>query len=105
MDVNLNKGNFVNDMYVLPFSGDKIATFVIVDEEFDDLQGERQVFNRINIQVKRYAEDGTAISGDYGSSVIGIGNFVSGIFSDDLSLRGKLMTKDNMEVCTVRLYE
>jgi len=100
----LNQDDFVNNKYALAY-GNREALFTIVDEEF---LGNNRLgrINRITVLVRKYAttgqETGTA---QFCTTVIGIGDGVVGVKSDNADLRGKLLSKDNMDQCTVILYE
>jgi hypothetical protein len=76
------------------------ATFTIVDEEFAGANTLARV-NCVLIRVKNDAAQETLV----GSAVIGLGDGIVGVKTDEAGLRGKLLTKDNMAQCVVELYE
>lgn len=105
MTLQLRQANFVNDTYKVRYNNNsREAEFRIVDEEFPALS-RVVVNNRIIVFITEYDANGD-VKGTYlKSSVIGIGDGIVGVQSDIASLRGKVLSKDNMESCTVELYE
>jgi hypothetical protein len=100
MEVALDKGLFWNDKFTIEYGTNKEATFTIVDEEFAGLNTLARV-NQIVITVK----DLTTREAQLCTAVIGMGDGVVGVKTDEDSLRGKLLNKDNMGFCVVELYE
>lgn len=100
MEVKLWEGMFSNNVCVVPYGDNMEATFTIVDEEF---QGSNTIarVNQIVISVKDLDTGEIRI----GTAVIGLGDGVVGVRTDDASLRGKLLNKDNMTLCVTELYE
>jgi hypothetical protein len=91
---------FENNTLVVAYGDDKEATFTIVDEEFAGLNNLGRV-NCVVIVVK----DLTTLERRMCSAVIGLGDGIVGIKTDEASLRGKLLTRDNMSLCMAELYE
>lgn len=104
MEVRLNESLFTNNRYSVRYGEGKEALFTIVDEEFPGLNTLGRV-NRITILVRTVASDGTASDASLRTSVIGIGDGVVGVQSSVPSLRGKVLSRDNMSDTTVILYE
>jgi hypothetical protein len=100
MEVNLRPEMFERDTCVALYGDDMEATFTIVDEEFAGANTLARV-NCVLISIKDAASRKTLI----GSAVIGLGDGMVGVKTDVAALRGKLLTKDNMEQCVVELYE
>jgi hypothetical protein len=98
VEIVLTEDLFVNNVYTYRY-GTWSAVFTIVDEEFagDNRLGR---VNRVTILV---TEEGSG-TGSLCTSVIGLGDGVVGIRSDNFSLLGKLMTHENMAECVVMLY-
>jgi hypothetical protein len=103
MEVVLNEGLFTNDEYTVRY-GNRKATFTIIDEEFPGNNRLGRI-NRVNCLVREYNEYGAEVSGTIGMPVIGMGNMLVGVRSDNPDLRGKLLCRDNMDQCVVILYE
>lgn len=104
MDIQLSKNSFVDGRYSTNFGVNKKATFIVVQESFYGNNG-LGIIDRVNIFVETFDTEGNKIDGSFSTSVIGIGDNIAGIMTDDTTLVGKLMTWDNMELCKVRLYE
>jgi hypothetical protein len=104
MELVLYKDEFVNNKLLVSYGGNMEALFTIVDEEF---AGNNRL-GRINVVtclVRKVNADGLDGDASLCTSVIGLGDGIVGVRSDDSSLRGKLLTQDNMENCVVELYE
>jgi hypothetical protein len=98
MELVLNQQEFINNKLTVAFGRGQTAVFTIVDEEFSGLNH----LGRINRVTCLVTKDGAAtLSG----LVIGMGDGVVGVKSDDPSLRGKVLTHENMGSCVVELYE
>jgi len=99
----LDQAEFINSKFVFAY-GNREALFTIIDEEF---AGHNQLgrINRITILVRKRTQTGQEVSTQFCATVIGFGDGVAGIKSDDPALRGKLLNKDNMHQCIVELYE
>lgn len=95
----LEQDKFVNNRFTFAYGG-REALFTIVDEEF---YGHNRLgrINRMTILVRKSALS----DAQFCTTVIGLGDGVVGIKSDDDGLRGKLLNKDNMGQCAVILYE
>jgi len=104
MDIQLKKTNFVDGRFSQNFGENKRATFVVVNESFFG-NNKLGVIDRVNIFIESFDLEGEKIDGSFSTSVIGIGDSISGILTEDETLLGKMMTWDNMEQCVVRLYE
>lgn len=103
MKIVLTDDLFTNGEYSVDY-GDKTATFSIIDESYNGIAGS-MVIDRMICTVKSFDDAGELIDTSFASLVIGLGDELAGVTSDDNALRGKLLTKDNMASCTVELYE
>ena len=99
----LEQAKFVNNKFTFSY-GSREALFTIIDEEF---LGHNQLgkINRITILVRELTVAGQDAGAQFCTTVIGFGDGVVGIRSDDDNLRGKLLNKDNMDQCVIMLYE
>jgi hypothetical protein len=104
MDIRLQKSQFVDGRFSQSFSTNKVATFIVVKESFHG-NNTLGVVDRINIFIESFDVTGAKIGGSFSSSVIGIGDALAGVLTTDTTLLGKLFSWDNLEQCTVRLYE
>lgn len=104
MDIQLQKSKFVDNRYSQVFGTNKKATFIAVKESFPG-KNSLGVIDRVNIFIESYNDQGVKIDGNFSTSVIGIGDGLAGIMTDDTTLLGKILNWDNMEKCVVRLYE
>jgi hypothetical protein len=93
----------VNNKFAFSY-GNREALFTIVDEEFSGHNRLGRI-NRITILVKKFSPTGKETGTELCTTVIGLGDGVAGIKSDNPLLRSKLLNKDNMEQCVVELYE
>jgi len=103
MEITLNSNMFLNNKYITSY-GNKEAMFTIIDEEFagNNTLGR---LNRIAVLVRKLDKTGKELGARMCTTIIGLGDGVVGVFSSNPDLKGKVMTKDNMEQCTVVLYE
>ena len=94
---------FTNNKYTVVY-GSREALFTLIDEEF---AGNNRLgrINRITVLVRKRDRTGKELWTRFATTVIGIGNGIAGVMSEQPELRGKLLNKDNMEQCTVVLYE
>ena len=104
MNLVLLNSDFVNNKLVASYGVRKTATFTIIDEEFagtNDLGTVKKV--TVYIETKDAAGEvtNTYLSG----MVIGIGDGIVGVTTSNTEIRGKELTHENMEQCTVILYE
>jgi len=99
----LKKEMFENNRYTFSY-GNREALFKIIDEEF---AGHNRLgrLNRMNITVRKFTQTGKEVSTELCSTIIAIGDSNVLIRCDDPAMRSKLLNKDNMEQCTVVLYE
>ena len=104
MDVTIKKSQFVDGRFSLTYTTNKKATFIVVDESFYG-NNTLVTINRINIFVETFDNEGNKLSGSFSTSVIGLGDGVSGILTEDTTLLGKILSYDNIESCVIRLYE
>ena len=104
MDITLQKAQFVDGRFSIAFGVNKTATFIVVNESFLG-NNNLGVIDRINIFIATYDAEGVKIGGHFSPSIIGIGDGIAGILTEDESLLGSVMTWNNMESCVVRLYE
>lgn len=105
MKVKLHLSDFVNDKLLVTYGPDNTrqALFTIIDEEY---QGNTRIgrINKITI-LTRTVKDNEVSDAVLQSGIIGMGNGTVGVLSDDTTLLGKQLNKDNMESCTIWLYE
>ena len=104
MDIQLQKTNFVDGRFSQNFGSNKRATFIVVKESFYG-NNNLGVIDRVNIFVESFNTDGEKTGGSFSTSVIGIGDSLAGILTEEASLLGKTLNWDNMEQCVIRLYE
>ena len=104
MDVTIKKTQFVDGRFSLTYAANKKATFIVVKESFY-CNNNLGILDRINIFVETFDAEGTKLSGSFSTSVIGLGDGISGILTEDTTLLGKLLSYDNIESCVIRLYE
>ena len=104
MDISLKQTQFIDGRYSFNFGLNKTATVIVVNESFHG-NNNLGVVNRVNIFIESFSADGTKLSGNFSTSIIGVGDSFAGIMSDDTTLNGKLLTWDNLEQCVIRLYE
>jgi hypothetical protein len=103
MELVLHPEMFTNNVYAVRY-GNREALFTIIDEEF---QGHNTLgrVNRITALVREYDEQEKETGALLCTTVIGMGDGIVGVKSDNPALRGDLMTHENMEQCVVVLYE
>jgi hypothetical protein len=103
MELVLRPEMFVNNRYTVAY-GNREALFAIIDEEF---YGNNHLgrINRITVLVREFDSAGKAGGAALCTTVIGLGDGVVGVRSDNPALKGKLLTHENMEQCIVELYE
>jgi hypothetical protein len=103
MELVLDESLFTDDEYTINY-GNRTATFIIIDEE---LAGNHRLgrINRINCVVREFNAEGVETGARIGMPVIGLGDMIVGVRSDEPSLRGKALTRENMGSCVVILYE
>lgn len=104
MDISLKQTQFVDGRYSVNFGLHKKATFIVVNESFYG-NNNLGVIDRVNIFIESFSADGTKLTGNFSTSVIGVGDSFAGVISEDSALNGKLLTWDNLEQCVIRLYE
>jgi hypothetical protein len=104
MDVSIKKSQFVDGRYSLDYGVNKRATFVVVNESF---QGNNNlgIVNRVNIFIESFDNESNKLSGSFSTSIIGVGDGITGILTEVTSLLGKTLSWDNIEQCVIRLYE
>jgi hypothetical protein len=103
MDIQLSKSNFVDGRFSQNFADNKRVTFIVVQESFHG-NNRLGVVDRVNIFIELFDPEGKKIEGNFSSSVIGIGDALAGILTEEPTLLGKMLTWDNMEQCVIRLY-
>jgi hypothetical protein len=94
---------FVNNKCTVTY-GNREALFTIIDEEFFGNNRLGRI-NRITVLVRKFAATGKETAARLCTTVIGVGDGTVGVRSNDPDLRGKLLTKDNMEQCEIILSE
>jgi hypothetical protein len=103
MELILHPDMFVNNRYAVVY-GNREALFTIIDEEFAGNNRFGRI-NRMTVLVRKFDTDGTEAGAALCTTVIGLGDGIVGVRSEDPSLRGKLLTHENMEQCVITLYE
>jgi hypothetical protein len=103
MELTLRPDLFVNNRYTMVY-GNREALFTIIDEEFFGNNRLGRI-NRITVLVRKFTmagkEDGAVLC----TTVIGLGDGIVGVRSDNPALKGKLLTHENMEQCVIELYQ
>lgn len=101
MTVELAKVNFVNDMFTTILPDGTYLVLNKVDESIL-IEGatEEMLVKAINIEIR-----GTAGNVVTCPSVIGIGNELMQITTEYKEYEGEVLTPDNMEFCTIEIYE
>jgi hypothetical protein len=103
MELILHPEMFVNNRYTAVY-GNREALFTIVDEEFFGNNHLGRI-NRITVLVREFTAAGKEADAVLCTTVIGLGDGIVGVRSDNPVLKGKLLTQENMEQCVVELYE
>jgi len=103
MNIVLTPDKFTNNKLTVQY-GDREALFTIIDEEFEGINRLGRV-NRIVILVRKFANTGQVSDAKMCTPIIGMGDGIIGITSDNASVRGQVLCKDNMEECVIHLYE
>ena len=103
MNLVLKSELFTNNKLSVSY-GNKEALFIIVDEEF---LGNNRLgkINRIVILVQTLSAAGQVVDERLCPTIIGMGDGIVGIRSDNAALRGRPINKDNMGECVVEFYE
>jgi hypothetical protein len=103
MVVFLKPGLFVNNKYAVR-GRNREALFTVVDEEF---AGHNRLgrINVITVAVRDIDGMGNARDAYICTPVIGLGDGVIGVRSDNPLLRGKRLNKDNMEECLIEVAD
>ena len=104
MDIKLSQAKFVDGRFTQEFGVNKRATFIVVNESFYG-NNNLGVVDRVNIFIESFNTEGEKIDGGFSTSIIGIGDGLAGIITDDETLLSKTLNWNNMEQCTIRLYE
>ena len=104
MDIQLKKSQFVDGRFSQTYGTNKKATFIVVQESFCG-NNNLGVIDRVNIFIETFNLNGEKIAGNFSTSIIGVGDALAGIKTEDTALLGKTMTYDNMEQCVISLYE
>jgi hypothetical protein len=103
MEAVLTADMFENNRCLISY-GNREALFTIIDEEFAGNNCLGRI-NRITVLVREFNADGSEAGAALCTTVIGLADGIVGVQSDDASLKGKLLTHENMDRCTVILYE
>jgi len=103
MEITLKQEMFVNNKYMASY-GNREALFTIIDEEFAGNNTLGKI-NRITVMVRILDKAGKETGARMCTTVIGLGDGFVGVYSGNPDLKGKVMTKDNMDQCAVILYE
>jgi hypothetical protein len=99
----LNQSMFTHNEYVIAY-GLKVAKFIIVDESYASGDALASV-NRMVCVIQTFDSSGVLLREVFGCLVIGLGDTGVAVSSTDTTLLGKLLSKDNMDKCSVELYE
>jgi hypothetical protein len=94
---------FVNNRYEVNYKR-RTALFTLIDEEYKGLNRLGKV-DRVTVLVTIKNSAGAAADIILGTTVIGLGDSVVSVSSEDRTLWGKLLTQHNMDKCVVELYE
>lgn len=100
MLIDLSKISFVNDFYstLIPSGGTLLMNKI--DEAFIDANDNEVVIKNINIEIISVEGEVTKCP-----CVIGLGNDLMQINSEYKEYEGKVLTSENISVCTLEVYE
>jgi hypothetical protein len=103
MQLVLRLADFENNKYTVTY-GNREALFTIINEDF---YGNNHLgkINRITVLVREFDSTGKVGGAVFCTTVIGLGDGIVGVWSENQELWGKLLNRDNMEECMVELYE
>ena len=99
MTVELAKVNFTNDFFTTMLPDGSLLVLNKVDEDFLS-DGVECIVKAVNIEIQR--TDDTVVSCP---CVIGLGNDLMQINTEHKEYEGKVLTPENMEFCTIEVYE
>lgn len=101
MIIDLSKTTFVNDFFSTVLPDGKYLVLNKVDEsmKYQDIEVVCDI-KAINIEIQDNEGKTTTCP-----CVIGIGNDIMKISTDYKEYEGKVLTPDNMEFCTIEVYE
>ena len=104
MTIPFNRIEFVNDVARIPYSENREAELTIVDETFS---GNNTIgnINTIICVVNQYDNFDTLLDRVHCTNIIGLGDGIIGIHTEDATLLGTPLNKDNMASCTLELVE
>ncbi len=101
MTIELAKVEFNNDMFVTVIPDGRILVLNKVDESLlPSGETEATPVKAINIEIR--SSDGTVITCP---SAIGLSNDSLSINTDHKEYEGEVLTPDNMEFCTIEIYD
>lgn len=103
MKLVLTESMFTNNEYSVSY-GNKKATFTIVDIDLSNAQYTTLVYN-ITCVIRIYDDAGALSDEVLGTMIAGMADDYVGVTANVDSVKGKILTKDNMSSCTVELYE
>jgi len=104
MKLILDHGLFKNNRFNVSYGDSKEAIFIIVDEDFKGKNTLGKI-NKLVILVRQLSPTGQVLDAKTCATIIGMGDGIAGIRTDNPVLRGQVITKDNMEECEIELYE
>ena len=99
MTISLDKVTFVNDFFTTPLPDGTTLVLNKIDESLL-YEGELVEMKAINIEVQD--DEGNAVSC---SCIIGLGDNLMKINTDHAEYEGEVLTSENMEYCTIEVYE
>lgn len=99
MTISLDKATFVNDFFTTPLPDGTTLVLNKIDESLL-YEGELAEIKAINIEVQD--DEGNAVSC---SCIIGLGDSLTKISTDHTEYEGEVLTSENMEYCTIEVYE
>lgn len=99
MNIDLKDIKFTNDIFSTMLPSGDILILNKVEEDFSSIYGE-SVVRAINIEV--HDVDDNIINCP---CIIGLGNDIMQIKTDYKEYEGDVLTPDNMEYCTIEIYD
>ena len=104
MIVPFSQIKFTNDVASIPYSENREAELTIVDESFKGSNTIGDV-NVIICIVYQYDNNKNIIDRLHATNIIGMGDSVLGIRTENPQLLGMVLNKDNMAECFLELVE
>lgn len=101
MTIELAKVTFVNDMFTTVLPDGKVMVINVIDESpLPSDESEATIFKAVNIEIRDASGNVTPCP-----SAIGVGNEFMETSTDHKEYEGEVLTPDNMEFCTIEIYD